>query len=139
MVSSEGICMEDKQIEAVKQWQQPQVFLGFANFYRRFIQGFSRITAPLTSMLKTSNTKSAELKKDGVGVGGDSWAGRGGSEIDGSRMDNVELDGSEVEVVKVEKKVQKTSKSKNLSKSKKTIRSSEFLIPGAKLAFTKLR
>ena len=29
-----------------------QVFLGFANFYRRFIKGFSKIAAPLTSMLK---------------------------------------------------------------------------------------
>ena len=31
-----------------------QVFLGFAIFYRCFIQGFSRITAPLTSMLRIS-------------------------------------------------------------------------------------
>lgn len=33
------ICMEDKQIETVKDWREPQsvrdiqVFLGFANFY----------------------------------------------------------------------------------------------------------
>ena len=66
VVSSEGIRMEDERIEAVKRWPEPQsvrdiqVFLGFANFYRRFIQGFSRIAAPLTSMLKISSTKSAE-------------------------------------------------------------------------------
>ena len=30
------------------------MFIGFANFYRRFIQGFSKIAVPLTSMLKTS-------------------------------------------------------------------------------------
>ena len=30
------------------------MFIGFANFYQRFIQGFSKIAAPLTSMLKTS-------------------------------------------------------------------------------------
>ena len=29
-----------------------QVFIGFANFYWRFIQGFSKIAAPLTLMLK---------------------------------------------------------------------------------------
>ena len=32
------------------------MFIGFANFYRRFIQGFSKIAAPLTSMLKTKAT-----------------------------------------------------------------------------------
>ena len=62
VLSSKGIRMEDERIEAVKQWPEPQsvqdiqVFLGFANFYRRFIQGFSRIAAPLTSMLKTSGS-----------------------------------------------------------------------------------
>ena len=48
-------------------------------------------------------------------------------------MDNIEVDGSEVEVDEVGEKVQ------ILSKSKKTVRSSDFLTPGAKLAFTKLR
>ena len=43
VISLKGIHMEDKQIEAVKQWPEPQsiqdiqVFFGFANFYRRFI------------------------------------------------------------------------------------------------------
>ena len=38
--------MEEERIEAVKAWPEPisigniQVFLGFTNFYRRFIQGF---------------------------------------------------------------------------------------------------
>ena len=31
-----------------------QVFLGFANFYRRFIVNYSKITAPLMAMLKGS-------------------------------------------------------------------------------------
>lgn len=49
-----------KKIEAVKAWPKPksishiQVFLEFANFYQRFIQSFSKIAIPLTSMLKTS-------------------------------------------------------------------------------------
>ena len=56
--------MEDERIKTVKSWPEPksvqdiQVFIGFANFYRRFIQGFSKIAAPLTSMLKTSSTTS---------------------------------------------------------------------------------
>ena len=54
--------MEDEQIEAVKNWPEPksvqdiQVFIYFANFYRRFIQGFSKIAALLTSMLKTTES-----------------------------------------------------------------------------------
>ena len=60
VVLSKGISIEAERIEVVKDWPKPksvrniQVFLGFANFYQRFIQGFSRIAAPLTSMLKTT-------------------------------------------------------------------------------------
>lgn len=44
----------------MRDWFKPklvrdiQVFIGFANFYRRFIQGFSKIVALPTLMLKTS-------------------------------------------------------------------------------------
>ena len=89
-------------------------------------------------MLKTSNTELAEPKKGRIGFGGDSRARRGRNEIDRSGMDNVKVDDGEVEVDEVGKKGQKTSKSKNWSKSKKTIRL-DFLTPGARLAFTKLR
>ena len=131
--------MKDKKIKTVKQWLKPQsvrdiqVFLGFANFYQRFIQEFCQTAALLTLMLKTSEsteskTRSGESK---VGVGG-SKARQNGSGFDGSRIDDNEVDDSKVGNDKVEKKVQKSSKSKNLSKS-------DFLTPGAKLAFTKLR
>ena len=89
-------------------------------------------------MLKTSSTESAEPRKGVVGVGGGSRAGRDRGGIDGSEMNDVEVDGGEVEVDEVGKKAQKTSKSKNLSKSQKTV-GSDFLISGAKLAFTELR
>ena len=52
--------MEEGKINAVKAWPEQksvrdiQVFIGFANFYWRFIQSFSKITALLTSILKTS-------------------------------------------------------------------------------------
>ena len=144
VVSSKGIRMEDERIKAVKQWPEPQsvrdiqVFLGFANFYRRFIQGFSRIAAPLTSMLKTlGSTESKTQPGEGkVGVGG-SRARCGQRKIDGIEIDNVESDGGEVEVDEVGKKVQKLSNPKNLSKSKKT--KSGFLTPGVEKAFTELK
>ena len=59
--------------------------------------------------------------------------------MDRSDLDGGEVDSGEVEVDEVGKKVQKTSKSKNSSKSKKAIGPSDFLTLGAKLAFTELR
>ena len=87
-------------------------------------------------MLKTSSTESAKPRKDGDRVGGDSRAKRGRSEIDRIGIDDVEVNGGEVEIDEIGK-VQQSSK--NSSKSKKTVRSSDFFTPRAKLAFTKLR
>lgn len=49
------------KIEAVVNWQTPstrkklQQFLGFANFYRRFIRDYSKVAAPLTQLNSTSS------------------------------------------------------------------------------------
>ena len=83
-------------------------------------------------MLKTSSIKSAEQKKDVVWVSNVNRVRRDGCELDRSEMDNVENGGGEVEDDEVEKKGQKTSK------SKKTVRS-DFFTLGARLAFTKSR
>ena len=54
--------IEEKRIEAVKNKSEPKlaqdihVFIGFANFYCRFIQGFSKTILPLTFILKTKAT-----------------------------------------------------------------------------------
>ena len=50
--------MEEDCISTILNWPEPesvlevQSFLGFANFYRRFVKGFSRIAHPLTDMTK---------------------------------------------------------------------------------------
>ena len=50
--------MEEQRVSAVKAWPIPnsvkavQRFLGFANYFRRFIRGFSTIVAPLPSLLR---------------------------------------------------------------------------------------
>lgn len=54
VITPNGVAIEEDRIDLVKTWPPPrshrdvQVFLGFANFYRRFINGFSRVARPLT-------------------------------------------------------------------------------------------
>lgn len=84
--------MEDERIEAVKKWPEGnsvrdiQVFIGFTNSYRRFIQGFNKIAAPLTSMLKTSlsDTNTQPMIIDDGTVGGGDGKSTGKSAKSGS-------------------------------------------------------
>ena len=88
-------------------------------------------------MLKTSKSAKSLIRpgKGGVGVGDSQKVRYNRNRIDdGKKVDEIEIEDNEVG-----KKVQKMSKSKNLSKSKKTIGSSDFFIFEAKLAFTKLK
>ena len=65
IVSREGLRMDPKKISAVKDMDPTNIntvtkirsFLGMCSYYRRFIEGFSRIATPLT-----------DLTKDGVDV-----------------------------------------------------------------------
>ncbi|KAI2655942.1 Transposon Tf2-8 polyprotein [Labeo rohita] len=57
-ISAEGVQMDQGKVDAIQKWPLPtsvkelQRFLGFTNFYRRFIMDYSTITAPLTSLLR---------------------------------------------------------------------------------------
>ncbi|KAK3546467.1 hypothetical protein QTP70_026322 [Hemibagrus guttatus] len=58
VIDHSGVCMDKKKVAAVRDWPTPtsvkdlQRFLGFANFYRRFIKDYSFITSPLTNLLR---------------------------------------------------------------------------------------
>ncbi|KAL0180404.1 hypothetical protein M9458_025846 [Cirrhinus mrigala] len=58
IIDHHGVRMDEGKVKAVVSWSKPnsikelQRFLGFANFYRRFIKGYSHITNPLTNLLK---------------------------------------------------------------------------------------
>ena len=57
VLGPDGIAMERSHIDFIMEWPEPtsyrevQVFLGFANFYRRFIAKYSKIALPLMAML----------------------------------------------------------------------------------------
>ena len=52
------IRMDMEKVRAIQEWKTPtnvkeiRSFLGLANYYRRFIEGFSRRATPLTELLK---------------------------------------------------------------------------------------
>ena len=58
IISENGVSMSSTKVSAISDWPEPvkirdvQQFLGFANFYRRFIKGYSRIIIPLTRLLR---------------------------------------------------------------------------------------
>ena len=62
IISTDGLSMDPEKVKAILDWQDPtsvkelQQFLGFANFYRRFIQGYSGVTEPMTRLLKKGTT-----------------------------------------------------------------------------------
>jgi hypothetical protein len=58
VISSGGIAVDPSKVDAVLQWDTPKSvteirsFLGLAGYYRRFIEGFSRLALPLTQLTR---------------------------------------------------------------------------------------
>jgi hypothetical protein len=58
VVTKEGIVVDPGKVEVVVNWVRPsnahevQSFLGLAGYYRRFVEGFSRLAAPLTKLTR---------------------------------------------------------------------------------------
>jgi hypothetical protein len=63
VISADGIKVDPNKTKAVHTWPVPKTlkqlrsFLGFANYFRKFIQGYSRLVTPLTDLTKGAANK----------------------------------------------------------------------------------
>ncbi|QRW22878.1 Transposon Tf2-7 polyprotein [Rhizoctonia solani] len=61
IANGEGVCADPEKISKAVDWATPQTvkgvqeFLGFVNFYRRFIMNFSKLAYPLYQLLRKEN------------------------------------------------------------------------------------
>ena len=57
-MSKVGISVDSSKVEAILNWEQPKnvcevrSFLGLASYYRRFVEGFARLVAPMTQLTR---------------------------------------------------------------------------------------
>lgn len=57
VVSREGLKVDNYKVKAIEEWPELKIkrdickFIGFANFYRKFIDGYSTIARPLMTLL----------------------------------------------------------------------------------------
>ena len=55
-ITPEGISIDLKRVQTILEWPEPKsvrevrIFIGFLNYYRRFIDGFARLAAPLNNL-----------------------------------------------------------------------------------------
>ena len=60
IVNKNGISVDPEKIKTVVKWRRTsnvtevRSFLGLAGYYRQFVEGFSRLSAPLTQLTQKS-------------------------------------------------------------------------------------
>ena len=55
-LSKEGVSVDPRNVQSIVEWATPtsccevRRFTGLANYYRRFVEGYAEVTAPLTAL-----------------------------------------------------------------------------------------
>ncbi|XP_076740530.1 uncharacterized protein LOC143418699 [Maylandia zebra] len=73
VISDQGVSTDPSKVEVVANWQPPKTvselcyFLGFASYYRRFVEGFAKLAAPLHRLVaEWGGRKSKKKSEHGV-------------------------------------------------------------------------
>eukprot|EP00798_Chlamydomonas_sp_ICE-L_P029763 gene29763-biopygen4386 len=75
VLSGDGIRVNATEVKAVNDWPTPktakevQQFLGLPNFFRKFIQGYSSVAAPLIAIANRNDTRPGKCKPAGKPLG----------------------------------------------------------------------
>lgn len=76
LISQDGVSTDPSKIAAVADWPHPtnvtelMSFLGFASSYRRFVEGFAKLAAPLHRLVaELAGTKKRKVQSRGLGPG----------------------------------------------------------------------
>jgi hypothetical protein len=51
IINREGLAVDPKKVTTILDWKAPKDVIGMAGYYRRFIEGFSKIARPMTTLL----------------------------------------------------------------------------------------
>lgn len=76
VISAEGISTDPEKTEVVADWRRPsnvgelRSFLGFASYYRRFVEGFAKLAGPLHKLVVACSS-SGPRKRVSQGFMGD--------------------------------------------------------------------
>jgi hypothetical protein len=72
VISGKGVAVDPEKVKVVVKWTRPtsvfeiRSFLGLTGYYRRFIEGFSMLSGPLTALTRKMLVLSRQMSVSNV-------------------------------------------------------------------------